>query len=443
MLRIRLLTCSILLSISCFSQSYWCIQNDRSEELLLTIDINPKNLTFEAYSRKEALRDMVGSLIYMMAKTTGKIKYPELAHGYGKITYESDTTYYDGMIDYPDNSFKLKAKSWKNNFTGQLTDAKNRTRIIVGERVSSDKPLHDYSSLIGETFSLIEKYYWDANIIKSPEWLDYRKEVNKHKLLISDDYELGLTMMWPGKKLQQIPHDIRKINKNGPSQPPKGSYTLKILEGKTAYLNLNNVSESKDETDLLFKEIIEKKVDILILDLRLGRRNLPLEAALLLAGHLTDKGSIWGAFLTRKWTDAGNPILPLNSAMEKSLKNPFEQPEIINRCYQENGLYLKVSPFQPRFSGKVFLIIDKSTSNVAEAFAIFLKKEKIAVLAGQKSAGAPTLINNLDLDKQYRISIPVARFVDKDGKSYQGTGIEPDIITDEQDVIKVILKTAK
>ncbi|MEI7423411.1 MAG: S41 family peptidase [Prolixibacteraceae bacterium] len=443
MLRLLLLICSIILSINSFSQSYWCIQNDRSEELLLTIDINPKNLTFEAYSRKEALKDMVGSFIYMMAKTTGKIKYPELAHGSGKISYESDTTYYDGMIDYPDNTFRLKAKSWKDNFTGQLTDAKNRTRIIIGERVSSDKPLRDYSLLIGNTFSLIEKYYWDANIIKSPEWQDYKREVNKHKLLISDDYELGLTMMWPGKKLQQIPHDIRKINKNISGQPQKGSYSLKILEGNAAYLSLNNVSESRDETDLLFKEIQEKKIEILILDLRLGRRNLPLDAALLLAGHLTDKTTNWGTFLTRKFTDAGNPVFPLSSALEKSLKNPLDLPDIINKCYLENGLFLRVQPSHPWFSGKIYGLIDKSTSSVAEAFAIFLKKEKIALLAGQKSAGSPSLINNLDLEKQYRISVPVARFYDKDGKSYQGTGIDPDILSDEPDLLKVIMKKGK
>lgn len=440
MLRILLLACSIILSVNCFSQSYWSIQNDRGEELLLTIEIDSKNLTFEASSRKDALRNMVGSFMYMMAKTTGKIKYPELAHGSGKISYKADTTYYDGIIDYPDNSFKLQAKSWKNNFIGQLTDAKNRTRTIIGESVSSDKPLRDYAMLISNTFGLIEKYYWDANLIKLPEWQEYKKEVNLHKSLIPDDYELGLTMMWLGKKLQQIPHDIRKINKNGAGQPQRGNYSLKMVDNQVAYLNLNNASEEKDETVLLFKELQEKKAETLILDLRLGRRNLPLEAALLMAGHLTDKSIYWGTFLTRKWTDAGHAVTSLNPSMEKSLKNPLEIPGISNRCYLENGLYLKVQPSSPKFGGKIYLLIDKSTSNVAEALAIFLKKEKMALLAGQKSAGSPTLINNIDLDKQYRISVPVARFFDKDGKNYQGTGIEPDILSDEPDLIKVILK---
>ena len=442
MSRILLLFCSIILSVSCFAQSYWCIQNDRGEELLLTIDINPGNSSFEAYSRKEALKDMIGSFMYMMAKTTGKIKYPELAHGGGKISYKADTTYYDGMIDYPDNSFKLDAKSWNNIFIGQLTDTKNRTRTITGEKVNSDKPLRDYSSLISNTFSLIEKYYWDANIVKMPDWQEYKREVNKRKLKIPDDYELGLTMMWPGKKLQNIPHDIRKINRNGGGQPPKGSYSLQILEGKTAYLNLNNAAEEKEETDQLFREILEKKTETLIIDLRLGRRNLAINSALLLAGHLTGKGINWGVYLTRKWTDSGNSN-PQASSIEKNLKNPLDLPNITNRSYLENGFILKVIPAQPIFSGKIYVLTDHSTTSVAEAFAIFLKSEKIATLVGQKTEGAPFLINNIDIERHYRISIPVANFYDKYGKSYQGTGIEPDFTTSESDVIKFILKTVR
>jgi len=399
-------------------------------------------MTFEAYSRKEALKDMIGSFMYLMAKTAGKIKYPELAHGGGKISYNADTTYYDGMIDYPDNSFRLKAKSWKNSFTGQLTDTKNRTLSILGEKVGSDKPIRDYSLLISSTFSLIEKYYWDANIIKSPDWQEYKREVDKRKSKIPDDYELGLTMMWLGKKLQQVPHDIRKINPNSVGQQPKSSYSIKMLDAKTAYLNLNNVSEEKDEADQLFKEIQEKKVEILIIELRGGRRNLPIHTALLLAGHLTDKGTIWGMYLTRKWTDAGNTLLE-TASIEKSLKNPLDLQGMTNKCYLENGFYLKVIPSQPRFNGKIYLLVDKWTSGVAEALAIFMKNERIAILAGQKTAGSPMLVNTIDLEKQYRISIPVARFYDKDGKSYMGTGIEPDIATGETDAINVVLKLKK
>ena len=70
---------------------------------------------------------MAGSFLYMMAKTAGKIRFPELMHGEGKISFDGDTTRYIGIVDYPDKLFSLKAKTWNNQFYGLLTDSKNRT----------------------------------------------------------------------------------------------------------------------------------------------------------------------------------------------------------------------------------------------------------------------------------------------------------------------------
>ncbi len=430
MRKIFLLPFYIFLSINCFAQSYWRIQNERGEELLLTINNNPVNLTFEAHSRENALKDIVGTFMYMVAKTAGKIKYPELVHGGGKISFNADTTYFNGTIEYPDNSFVLKAKTYKNNFFGLLTDTKGRTRTLIGEKVDSDNPLRDYPSLINNTFSLVEKYFWDAKLLKSSDWLTYKSDVNGRSSKIQDDYELGLTMMWLGKKLNQVPHELRKVNKNDTNNPQQKSFSLKITGEHKAYLHLNNIPEGKDEVVQLFKAIQDKNVDTLLLDLRLGRRSLSLNAALMLASHLTSKPTDWGVYLTRKWSESETTI-PKPSSYLSTLKNPLALSGIKNSVFNEKGFYLKLVPVLPVYKGKVYLLIDKSTSNVAEALAIFLKNEKIATLIGQKTAGSPLLTEAYELDKQYRITIPFAQFYDKDGKNYQGIGLEPDIVSDK------------
>lgn len=425
-----LLLVFILLSINSFAQTYWRIQNERGEELLLTININSQNLTFEASSRKEAIKEIVGSLIYMMAKTTGKIKYPELAHGFGKISLNADTTYYNGTIDYPDNSFVLTAKSWKNNFWGSLKDTKGKSRIITGEKVNSDKPLRDYSAMIVNTFALIEKYFWDANLSKSSDWQSFRSEVFKHKSTIADDYELGLTMMWLGKKVMHIPHEIKKVNPNEVSNVAQKNSSLRIIGEKRAYLLLNNIPEGNEEVAQLFKEIQEKSIETLVFDLRLGRRNAPLPAVILLANHLTAKTSDWGVFLTQKWFEA-NQTIPKSADYTKALRSPSELSSLKNAIFNEKGFFMRLTPSTPQYKGKIYLLVDKMTSGVAEAFAIFMKNEKLATLVGQKTAGSPILSEIYELDKQYRITIPFAQFYDKNGKSYQGLGVDPDIVTDK------------
>lgn len=429
MQRVLFLFLSIFISVNCLSQTFWRVKNERGEELLLTININAGDHTFETHTRKDALREMAGSFMYMVAKTAGKIKYPELMHGEGKIFYNADTINYNGNIDYPGRIFSLKAKTWKNNFYGLLTDSKNKTSILTGEKISAEKPLRDYPFLISNLFSLTEKYYWDANLQKSSDWQSFKSDVNDLKSKIADDYELAMTMMWLGKKLSQVPHEIRKINKKVINPQQKKGYSLKFIDGKKALLNLNNIPDTREETDQLFKEIRDKNIETLILEAS-GNRNLSLNSALLLINHLTIQPSDWGCYLTRKWTETENSI-PKPSNYETILKNPLEFSGSTNKIFNEKGLYLKTIPALPVYQGKVYLLINKWSSNVAEALAIYLKNEKLATLVGQKTAGSPVLTNVFELDEQYRILIPFAQFYDKNGKSYQGIGVEPDLLVEE------------
>lgn len=440
MYKIFLLSLFILLTINCNSQTFWRIENERGEELLLTIQVNDQNKTFEAYSRKEALKEMAGTFMYMMAKTAGKVKYPELMHGNGSISYHSDTTFYDGTIYYPDRTFNLKAKTRKNKFYGLLTDNRNRITVLVGDKISSDRPLKDYSALIKNAFSLVEEYYWDKNLSKSTDWINFKANVIIQGANITDDYELAMTTMWLGKKLGNVPHEIRKINSKANEQQKKNAPTSRVIDTKNAILFLNNLSGEKDEIDLFFKELQKSDPKNLILDAR-GTRNLSMNTALQLANHLFVKPTNLGVFLTRKWFEYERSI-PLPESYEKSLLNPLEPFVKGNTAYMEKGFFLKTIPVLSVFNGKIYMLTSKWSSNVAEALAICLKNEKIATLVGQKTAGNPILNHVFEIDDQYRITIPIAQFYDKQGKLYQGTGIEPDVVTDE-DALTVLQKRLK
>jgi len=437
MIRLKLFSLFIFLSINGFSQTYWQVENERGEELLLTIRINSGNNTFETYTRKDALKEMAGSFMYMVAKTAGKVKYPELMHGEGKISYRADTINYDGKIDYPDKIFSLKAKTWNDNFFGLLTDSKNRTTVLTGKKLSTDKPLRDYPTLINNSFSLIEKFYWDPNLKKSSDWQNYKSDVGDLKVKIADDYELAMTMMWLGKKLSQIPHEIKKINKISPDPQLNKTHSLNFISSKKALLTLYNIPDNMEEINQMFKEIRDKNIEIVILEAS-GNRNLSLNSALLIANHLSQQPANWGTYLTRKWAESGQEI-PKPAFYEKELLNPLALLSTANNIFTEKGLFLKTIPVTPIFRGKVYLVINKWSCNVAEALAIYLKNEKIATLVGQKTMGSPLLTNLFELDKQYRITIPFAQFYDKNGRFYQGTGVEPDLKI-EQNALGYVMK---
>ena len=105
----------------------------------------------------------------------------------------------------------------------------------------------------------------------------------------------------------------------------------------------------------------------------------------------------------------------------------------------EDGYYLKPVPASMVFHGKIYLLMDQRTSRISEAMAIWLKSDKLATLAGQKSAGIPMLFENFTIDNEFRINIPTAQFYDKSGKNWSGTGVDPDLATDE-DALSFVLK---
>jgi len=428
MLKISLLIFTILLTFNCFSQSNWCIRNENGEELLLTIQINRENRTFEAHTRIDALKEMAGTFTYMLAKTAGKLRFPEIVHSEGKISYKGDTIFYDGNFDYLDKSFPLKAKSWQNIFTGFLTDNRNRTHPLAGEKVSSNKPLRDYSSLIGNAFLITENYCWDRTLHNSNDWLTFKSKVGELKNKIADDYELGAVIFWFGKKIPITSYEIRKISTKEKDPISKRVYSVREVKPKVAFLDLSELPVEMTEMDELFSEIKKKEYSTLILDAR-GRKNMKLVSAALLANHLTAKPADWGIYLTRKWLDS-NSSIPKPAEYAKTFKNAATLPSNFGNLNQENGCYLKPDPAQTVFHGKIYLLIDQKTSRVAEALAIWLKNDKLATLVGKKSTGQPMLFEPINVDNQYRITIPTAQFYDKTGKSWYGTGVEPDLVID-------------
>jgi len=309
--------------------------------------------------------------------------------------------------------------------------------VLTGKKLGSDKPLRDYPSLINNSFSMVENYYWDPTIKESSDWKNFKNEVNQLKLKIADDYELAMTMMWLGKKLPLVPHEIKKIRKNSAGTQQSKNYKVHYINDKKGILNLFNLPETPEEINQIFKEITDKNLEILILE-GSGNRNLSLSSALLIANHVSTKPGNWGSFLTRKWAETGESI-PIPTSYEQILKNPLDLSGFTTNIMTGKGFYLKTVPSTTVFKGKIYMVINKWSSNVAEALAIYLKNEKRATLVGQKSAGSPVLNHVFDLDKQYFITIPYAQFYDNNGKCYQGIGIEPDLPV-EQNALAYVMK---
>ncbi|HSO84918.1 MAG TPA: S41 family peptidase, partial [Draconibacterium sp.] len=148
---------------------------------------------------------------------------------------------------------------------------------------------------------------------------------------------------------------------------------------------------------------------------------------------------IAGVYLTRKWFSE-NTSIPKAPEYSKVLKNFAEPCFTANEFYKVSGRILAISSIKKGFKGKVYVITDNRTSKVSEALVYLLKSEKRATIVGQKTVGSTFLVEQITINKQFKLNLPVAEFYTPDGKTPGKEGIEPDIPVTGEDALKYIQK---
>jgi len=428
-----------LIPFNSFSQGFWKIENEYGDEILLTLRLNNEKKTFEAYTRKDALKDLAGIFTYTLAKAAGKLKYPEIVHIEGKTQSRNDSLYLIGNFCYFDKQYRFSASVSGNHFIGRYLDNKDRSHPLTGIKVPTDKPIMDYSSIINSAFRTTERYLFNAAWLKSDVWVTFRKKVNELKPKIADDYELAAIFFWLGKELPFSPFEISRTNLRNYAPNRKKEVTIREIKNNTVVLEANKLPSNQREMDSIAVIIDKKGYANLIIDLR-GRTGLNPHSANILAGYLSEKSFNAGIYLTRKWLESNISIPKVQDS--KLLFKSFSDPGYkVDELYMEQGRSLNIVKGGKTFKGKIYVLTDQRTSKVAEALVYILKDNKIATIVGQKTAGAAMLAEHIMINDKYEIYLPVADFYTPDGKSLNKIGIEPDVKVSGDDAMKYILKT--
>lgn len=433
--RILLLIFFVLQSFCTFSQTWWKVENEYGDVILLTIELNTAKNTFTAYTRKEALKDIAGSITFTLAKTAGKLKYPEIVFIEGTTRKKADSLLLTGTFTYFDKQFPFSGAIAGNSFSGVYTD-KNRQRKLTGVKMPNDNPLADYNMIISTALTTGEKYLADPTWIKSGDWQDFKKELGELKSKIKDDYEMAAASTWLGKKLPFSPFEINRINSKPKPQDARKP-VIREANIKTLIFDVNSLPRTKSETDSLAGIIAAKGYSVMIVDLR-GRNSITPGAAAQLLNLVSGQDEISGVYLTRKWFQEKS-VFPKAAEIKAGLKNLAETNT--DDFYNERSGYFSVSPVKKEFKGKVFLITDNKTSKASEALVYLLKTKKRVTIVGRKTAGFSFLTAQIPLNKQFNLNLPVAQFFTPDGKSPEKQGIEPDVVFTDGDPVQYILKT--
>ena len=390
------------LSLSSFSQSFWRIEYENGDEILLTIVVDNKTKKFEAYSRKDALKDIAGIFTYNLAKAAGKLKYSEIVFIEGTISNRQDSLFLNGIFTYLDKQFLFSASIYGTHFKGKCIDAKKRTHMLTGINVPDSRPIKNYPLIISQAFELTEKTLIHKEWLRSDEWMDFRERIEELAPEIADDYELAASFYWHSKKLPFSPYEISRINPYRRAVAGKNPVTITEIKPGTALLNSNSLPSAARELDSIARIINKKGYNNLIIDLR-GRNKLTATSAVLLLDYLSDKAFNAGAYLTAKWFEKNNTV-PLAPDYKIKLKDSFSEDHLTGDLYKEPGRYLKIIPIETRYKGKVYVLADSKSSRVSEALIYVVKKERLATVVGQRTAGLLTISERLGINSEYYLT---------------------------------------
>ncbi len=436
--KIQLLIILGLISFNSFSQTYWKIENENGDEILLTLHLNDAKKTFEAYTRKDALKDLAGIFTYTLAKAAGKLKYPEIVFIEGKTQNKKDSLQLTGTFNYFDKQFLFSSSISGNHFIGKYIDNKNRSHQLTGIKVPNDKPIRDYGAIITAAFSITEKNLLNPTWLKSGEWQSFRKKVNELKPKIADDYELAAIFYWLGKNLPFSPYEIRRTTARNNSSDRKNEVIIREIKGNIAVFDAGKLPSNRKEMDSIVVIIARKGIANLIIDLR-GRTSVNPPTANILVNYLSDKSFNAGIYLTRKWFEHNISIPKVQDYKRSffSLSGPGYQEGDLSKV---SGRFFDIVPAQKPFKGKIYVLTDSRTSRGSEALVYILKNENIATIVGQKTVGSTMLAEHISIGNDYTVYLPVSEYYTREGKSLNKIGIEPDIKVPGEDAMKYVLK---
>jgi hypothetical protein len=435
--RFLLLTVLLLQPFLASSQTYWKVANEYGDEILLTLDLNREKSSFEAYTRKDALKDLAGVFTYALAKAAGKLKYPEIVFIDGKTWNKNDSLLLNGTFNYFDKQFLFSASILGNHFNGKYTDQKNRSHPLTGVKVADKKPIRNYESIVNTAFVITERSLFNSAWLLTDDWKEFKKRVNELKFKISDDYELAATFFWLGKKLPFSPYEMNKKRPDYPSAGRRNRPGIREVKSGTAFFEANSIPVNQKDMDSIAAIITTKGYKKLILDLRGNNRLTPVGANII-ANYLSHKPFCAGVYLTRRWNDS-NKTIPRGGDYQKLFRGFTDKDFRPDGLYKDPGRILDIVPGKSTFQGKVYVLADGKSSKVAEMLIYTLKKEKIATIIGQKTAGITYISENLMINDEFDLILPDSDFYTSDGKNLNRIGVEPDIVKSGDETMNYVL----
>lgn len=445
-----------IFSVSCNAQQKvqneilegnWCLdlQHNDIGFVRTFMQFETDGSSFEAYTRKNADRDILGGWTSMLGRTfTKSFKNGSLLRIVnGTYKTENDTLKLLGVLTSAMGNYHFKGYITGNDLYARLTNKIGEQRgIIKGTKKQIKQPLENYPDLFRESVKLTENNIFNKDLLQTKKWKTFVKDMGKVSAKVQDDLEMVFAFFYYAGKLPVSHYALMKIPEQEKDTIIYNSSRYVFLEEKspqTAYLNITSFSGTATEMDSIFEVIKQKDYKNLIVDLR-NNSGGSVEAGMAFTTNIVDSTFYGGVFLTQKWFNKHKqpPTIESYPTFSHFTESNFDL--IIEGIHNTDVLCLKIIPKPITFKGNIYVLTNNRTASTCEPIVYGLKQQKRATIIGEKTAGAMLNGELFELDKGFKMVIPTADYYTSDGFRIDQNGVKPDIETKQQEALDYVMK---
>jgi len=397
---------------------------------------------WEAWSRPDAAREIVGSGKAAVAQLLGKMPPHGALIAVQDGTVESSGQEAVGLEGTLESPFLGRRR-----LTGTLTEGRIHAELrrasngdvagtIDAVRDGSEEPYRDYRSIAAALEKAIRASLFDPRLLDRPEWKRFFEKLPVRFAAARDDLDAiaafqGLRTDLATSHLEFIRNprlaarSLEEVVAGEQGAHPEDNLRLTFPAPQVAFLRVTKWDRQTAPLNRAFERIVASGgARYLLLDVRgnPGGDATSMEAL----GHLIGEPMTVGVFLGAPWYRT-HPRPPTDEELRAiPLLDTDASPLRLIAGVREGGAVVgKALPRAPTFEGKVYLLLDGGTASASEPLAHALRESGRATLVGERSAGRMLMALPHALPDGWVAVVPEADFFTADGIRLESRGVEP------------------
>ena len=386
--------------------------------------------SFRAHSHKNADVRMLGLIKTIGGRIIGQSpkKGILIQIDNGRIlSKKTDDSLYADILMPMVGKYKLTAKKFNDSIVGKLQNSTKTVGLIKGKKVSPEYTI-DYDKVTNNILDTTQKYIFNPQILNTNHWQKFKRRLKRLSERAKDDVEyfLGFNMLSQKLPFSHYRLFIREDKFNIHKDQNTNTVFLDEINQSTVQMRIKSFSGSAEEMDSVFRKVLSNQYKNLIVDLR-DNSGGGINSALVFGGYLVDEKTDVGVFLTNDWFNKYNVLPNSHIYPELPVSEAKTTEDFINELNNNKAVRLTVEPSANTFQGNVFLLTNNETASTCEPIVYSLKKNNIATVVGQRTAGAMLSATGKKIIGKYHLFIPFADFYTADGQRLEQKGVQPHI----------------